>query len=429
MNAVFQQAILIIDTVLVGGLGEEALVAMGIAASLSAIILGFIFAMASGAQILLAQAFGAVNQVALRSGFWSALVVGCCIACIGVCLIFLFHETVIGLLAKTTAIAAMSSDYLLVFTVVILGVAVCQNISVYFYSTGKPKLPFYSKLLELPVNALISLVLIYGLLGMPEMGLRGAAVGSAIAVLLRMCFLVFALFATGQGFLWSAGASSQPFLQMVRKHLKNALPIAGTFISMNLAFSVCMMLYSQLSVYEFAAVSVIIIWMRTAGQLYNAWAQSIGIIVGQLLGQNRNVLLDTFVSRAWRIALMLGFSVAAILSATPVLFQWFYPELKQQTIDVVWSLLPVLVLIPLARTSNTVCGNVLRAGGQAAYAFKVHVIAQWLFTVPVTALLVLYWQVSAFWVVGIILVEEILKGVPFHLRTFSGVWKQRLVVE
>ena len=40
MNAILQQAILLIDTILVGGLGEEALAAMGIATSIAGLILG-----------------------------------------------------------------------------------------------------------------------------------------------------------------------------------------------------------------------------------------------------------------------------------------------------------------------------------------------------------------------------------------------------
>ena len=137
--------------------------------------------------------------------------------------------------------------------------------------------------------------------------------------------------------------------------------------------------------------------------------------------------MDYFVKRAWFVALCLGALVAAINSVMPWLFDIFYPELQQETIDVVWTLLPLLFLLPLARTSNTVCGNVLRAGGQAGYAFKVHVTAQWLFTVPATAVLILWFNASAFSVIALILVEEMLKGLPFHLRTFSGVWKQKLV--
>ena len=238
MNAVFQQAILIIDTLLVGGLGEEALVAMGIAASISAFILGIVFALANGAQILIAQAHGACSKPAVKSGFWSGLLVGLTVALIGVLVVVVLHQPIVGALAKTSVIAEMTSSYLLIFTIAIVGIAISQNISVYFYSTGRPKLPFYSKVVELPVNAFISWVLIYGLVGFPALGLQGAAIGSAIAVLLRALFLVSALVWSNQHFLLNAQWLGGSFLLAIKRHLKNALPIAGTFISMNMSFSV-----------------------------------------------------------------------------------------------------------------------------------------------------------------------------------------------
>lgn len=427
LNAAFQEAILVIDTVLVGGLGEDALAAMGIAISISGIVMGVVFALANGAQILIAQAFGASSDPAIKSGFWSGIFIGIFAATVGVGGIVLFHTPILSSLASTPLIAQMATEYLLVFTLVLLGVAYCQNVSVYFYATGRPRLPFFSKLIELPVNALVSWLLIYGVGGFPEMGIQGAAVGSAVAVLLRAVFLSAVLFYQSHAFLLRAAWSGGSPLASVRLHLAHAIPIAGTFISMNMSFSVCLMLYSQLPVSEFAALSIVLVWMRTIGQLYNAWSQAIGILVGQILGRDERQWLDVFVKRAWRIAIYIGIFISLVNATMPLWFELFYPSLQKETVNVVWSLVPVLILLPLARTSNTVCGNVLRAGGQAAFAFKVHVCAQWLFTVPITALIILVLDGSAVWVLALILGEELLKGYPFHKRTLSGVWKSKLV--
>ena len=150
--------------------------------------------------------------------------------------------------------------------------------------------------------------------------------------------------------------------------------------------------------------------------------------MGRLLGQDSYALLDPFVKTAWKVALCLGVAIAAIFSTTPWLFDIFYPNLDDQTHTAVRLILPMLIILPLVRSSNVVCGNVLRASGQASYAFKVHVTTQWLFTVPVTALFVLVLKVPLIWVFGIIVAEELLKAIPFHLRIASGEWKQRIEI-
>lgn len=427
MNAIFLQAILIIDTILVGGLGEGALASMGIATSVASIIVGVLFALANGTQILIAQAFGAGSDRALKSGFWSGLFVALGVALVGCLFIIFGRDTVIGRLTEVPAIAVQASTYLLIFMAVIVGVAICQNISVFFYATGRPKLPFYSKLIELPFNALLSYALIYGAAGFPELGLAGAAIGSAAAVLIRTIYLVCCLYVQKFDGLFLSGWAKSTFTGTVIQHLRNALPIAGTFISMNLAFNVCMMAYTQLGIHEFAALTILLIWVRTSSQLVTAWCQATGILVGHLLGQERRDHLDQFIGKAWRVALGLGVLIAFIYAVTPLLFELVYPNLQQQTLAVVWSLLPMLIILPLLKSSNTVCGNVLRAGGQAGYAFKVHVSAQWLFLVPATLLFVLVFELSVVAVFSLLLFEEILKALPFHRRMRGGSWKRKLV--
>ena len=178
LNAVLLQCILIIDTVLVTPLGEESLAAMGLAASTGGIILGFLFAFSNSSQLLIAQAQGAENQLALKSGFWAGQAINWVVALIGISGILIVGDTVLSAIAPSEAMAQKSSDYLRIFTGVIVGVSITQNITALFNATGNSKLPFYSNLFELPINAGISYVLIYGLWRFPAMGLTGAAWGS-----------------------------------------------------------------------------------------------------------------------------------------------------------------------------------------------------------------------------------------------------------
>lgn len=427
LNAILLQCILIIDTVLVTPLGEQSLAAMGLAASAGGIILGFIFAFSNGSQLLIAQAYGADNPVALKSGFWSGQTINWITALIGIGIIIFFGEAFLGAIAATEAMAQQSNEYLRIFTGVIVAVSVSQNITVMYNATGNSKLPFYSNLLELPINAGISYLLIYGLWGFPEMGLAGAAWGSVIAVCIRAMFLIGSLFTTQKNFLLIDGWLKHNFIQTLRYHFKKAAPIAATFITMVMTMNVCMMIYARLGVNQFAALTLIFPWVRVAGHIITAWGQATGILIGQILGKKSLGLLNEFVKRAWQFSFFLSLLVAALYAGMFFLFEAIYPELQQETIDALWLLMPVVVAIPFIRGSNIMCGNALRAGGEAPYAFKVHVYTQWLLTVPLTALFVFYLDLSVAWMYGIILLEEIVKAVPFHSRMLSSAWKRNLV--
>jgi Na+-driven multidrug efflux pump len=69
------------------------------------------------------------------------------------------------------------------------------------------------------------------------------------------------------------------------------------------------------------------------------------------------------------------------------------------------------------------CGNTLRAGGDTVYVMMIFVCSQWLVRVPATALFVLYLDLSATWVLSLLLLDELVKFPPFHARLRQGKWK------
>jgi len=427
MNAILLQGILIIDTLLVSPLGEEALAAMGLATSVVGIVLGVIFAFSNGTQLLAAQAEGAGSSRALVRAFWSGAFINAAIAIGGAVLILAFGQSALVALSQTDAMAALGWHYMAWFTLVIAGVALCQNITVSLYAIGRSRPPFYANLLELPANALLSYALINGLWGFPPLGLQGAAIGSAVAVALRAAFLVATLHVLKPGFARVSRQSVNVAWLAIRHHFRHAMPIAGTFISATLALQVCMMIYSQLPIHQFALLTLLLPWIKVASHAATAWAQGTGILVGQLLGRNAVEVLDEFVGRAWRFEFYIAFVIALAYATMCFAFEWIYPSLDARTVEILWTLSPLLIVLPLIRASNTMCGNVLRAGGDAAYSLKVHAGTQWLVVVPLSVLFVLVLELSLVWVFAIMIIDEIVKALPFHLRIYSGLWKRRLV--
>lgn len=428
MNAVLLQLILVIDTVLVTPLGEESLAAMGIAASIAGIILGLLFAFSNGTQLVIAQAFGAKNTQLVSRGFRSGRFVNVTIVAIGILLIFTVAKHLIAVIADADVVAAMAFDYLRVFSLVTVGVAFSQNITVYFNATGNSRIPFYANIVEIPVNVIISAILIYGFLGFPELGLVGAAIGSAVAILCRTLFLL-TFYSKQQAKQGNTQANKPAKLTKadVLYHLKYATPIAGTFVSAVIVGSICMLIYAKLGVNQFAALTLIGPWVKVSAHLSTAWAQATSIIVGQLLGNKSWGLLDTFISKAWRISFYIGIVIAIAYVSMFYLFKLIYPELQQETVDTLWQFVPILFIIAFIRTTNTFCGNVLRAGGDAKHVFKIHAYTQWFVILPLSALFVLYWELSAVWVFGLTLLEETIKSIPFHIRMLGGKWKKSLV--
>jgi putative MATE family efflux protein len=419
--------IIVIDAYLVSRLGEPALSALGLAGSISAVLLGILFAFSNATQIRIAQAFGSKESVALKTGFYVGLLINLVATGLGLLVVWIVSDDIISSFAHSSWIADQAKRYLDIFMIVVVSEAIGQCLSSHFNGCGKTKVPFHSYLIALPLNVGASIVLIHGYFGLPELGLTGAALGSALGSFARVVFLSFQFYRIDHAFTGVAGWLHGAFSTALRRHLVFSLPIAGTFVSMTLANSACVLIYAKLSVNEFAAITLIIPWVHIVGMIGMSWSQSTGIILAQLLGGNHSgEELDIFLSRAWRMAFAAAGIVSMIYLSICLASGWLYKDLQPETKDVLFSFLPILLLLPFPKGSNAICGNTLRAGGDTVYVMNIFAGSSWLFKVPFTALFVMYLELPIFWVFSLFLFDELVKFSPFHLRLYKGVWKSNL---
>ncbi|NDR59283.1 MATE family efflux transporter [Aliiruegeria sabulilitoris] len=425
LKAMMLHGIVVIDAYLVSALGEPALAAMGLAASFGGLMLGIMFAFSSATQIRIAQAFGSGDPVALKTGFYVGLLINLVAAALGFVAIWTFGDRLIEVFAHTPWIAAQAQSYLGVFLWVVFVEAFGQCIGSYFNGCGRTKLPFLSYLIAIPLNIAASYTLIHGLYGMPELGVTGAAVGSALASLARVLFLGTGFIRLTGGYRTTAGWRNGSFSESIRRHLWFALPIAGTFSSNTVANYVSTLLFAKMSVNAFAAMTVIQPWIMVTGQIGIAWAMATGIAVAQLLGRDcRGPELDAFLWRVWRGALIAAAMVSLCFVAFDFSIERIYTALEAETIAALQAFLPILLLLPFPKGSNAMCGHTLRAGGDTLYVMNIFISAQWLFRVPLTALFILVLELPVFWIVCLFLAEELFKFPLFHKRLLKGDWKQ-----
>ncbi len=423
MRSVMMFSIVIIDLYLVSSLGEEAVASIGIATVITGMVMGTTLAFANAMQIKVAQAYGNDNPLELKTAFYCGLAINIAIVFTGIVLILLFGGSLLDLMAHSTEIANGASSYLQVFLLVLFAEALSSVFTSQFNGCGRTKLAFYSFLISAPFNVASSIVLIFGLYGFPALGLAGAAWGSFIGAGLRLLYLAWMFYRLHDLFQQVSGWLHTSFLTATIKQFNFSWPIAATFVSMTFTNQVCMGIYSNLSVYQFAAITLIMPWVRIAGQLSYTWTQATGILLAQLLGKSLSSNeLDTFLSRAWRGAFKAAFVVAMVYALIILATRWIYADLSEETRLALLSFLPVLLLVPFPRVSNAICGNVLRASGDTRSSMNIHLLANWLFMVPMTALFVLVLNVSVTWVFALFLLEELVKFPLFHRRIWSKEW-------
>ena len=418
INALLTQSMMIIDTLLVSPLGEIPLAAMGIAGTIITFFLGLQIALANGTQLIIGRAFGCEDDKALACSFYHGLLINICASLMFVCIITFCGEKIALGLTEDNKLAEQVTTYLYIAQFILLINAVTQTIASLLYGQGKTKPPLYSYMIELPFNTIISYVLIFGgewhlpfvgVFSLPGLGLMGAAYGSLAAIILRLCYL--SLYVGGKSVLSRSESvfSRKEFLS----HFNEISPIAVNHFVLAVGSTVYLLLFSQLDIYSYVAITLVFPWIKIATQFIVAWAQANAISITQAIGKKQQSHIPVIISICIKFGMLMAVFVSLALYGFSHSVATIYPNIEPQTYVALALIMPLYVALPLVRSFNTIAGNSLRAMGQSVAVLKIHFISQWLIILPLCAAFIFYFNLSLFWAFALMPIEEIIKAFPF----------------
>ncbi len=414
LNALLMQSMLIIDTLLVSPLGEIPLAALGIATTIIAFFLGLQFAIGNGTQMIVGRIAGARDQKGLQRTLSDGMLISLTAALLFVLAIGTIGDNLIALLTADQQLREQANVYLAISKYLLLASAISQTFTVFLNGQGDTKTPFKVYLLEVPFNTLMSYFLIFGVqsLSVEGLGVAGAAFGSLAAVLFRFFFLLSHIrkLPAMDGYR----ITEQIAAGKVSTHFHEVLPIATNFVVLSLGVTVYQLLFSQLDIYSYVAVTLVFPWLRIATQIIVAWAQANSISITQAIGQGKHSHVKPIVESCIRLGLIMAGVVSLALFGFSQLVSVIYPKVEQQTLVAMASIAPLYISLPLVRTYNTIAGNSLRAMGKSFQVLQVHFIAQWLVVLPLCGLFVLYLELPLYWAFALLPAEEIIKAIPFY---------------
>lgn len=412
VNALLVQSMLMIDTLLVAPLGELPVAAMGIAATIVAFALGIEVAIANGIQLLVGRAYGRQNQADLAVAYWVGLIINVATAFLFFILISVFSGDIVAAITSDIALSPLVESYMSISKYVILITAYTQVCTAFCNGCGSSKVALKGFLIELPVNVLVSYILINGLSEFRGIGVDGAAWGSVFAVLLRAIYFYYSLKIDAKVDL--RYPKSRPLLTEIRPQSVEIFPIAANFFVLSVGATVYQLLYAQLELFSFVAITLIFPWLRAGTQFTNAWAQASAISISQALGTPNAHQLRNFVNDCMRVGIVMSMLVAVVFFILSQCMPYIYPNIEIETQLALATIAPLYIILPVIRAYNTVSGNILRALGESARVLKIHFFTQWMMSIPLCAVLVLYFDVSVFWAFAMIPAEELFKTIPFY---------------
>lgn len=311
-----ESAMSLVDTRLVGGLGAGALAGVGMAT----VVFYLGFAITNGTlrgvkvrtAYLLGQGRAADAPVYARAGLLVAAIAGLAIFFAGRDI-----TPVLRILQVSDTMLPHARDFMAARTTFAVTTCMFLALSQYRQGLGDTRTPMIVGIGGNVVNAVLAYSLIYGHLGLPALGVRGAGYGTAITELFQF-LVMLALLVRDHARAKAAGApaSPVPFRQALREVLGLGVPTGLHFGFEMLAFTTFTAVLGSLGAAELAAHHVALNTIRASFMPGVAISEATSILVARSLGAKDLRAAD----RSTHAALAMGI---AFMSFCGVLFALF----------------------------------------------------------------------------------------------------------
>ncbi len=416
----------LIDTFIVGYLGTAQQGGVGFAMNVTWTMFSLFTGTMGAVVTFVAQAYGAGRIEQIKRWVMAAFTV----AAPASLLVFAavpFASEIIDLIGTDAALKPHVVAYM---TVIMLGVPFLLSnfiFSGFFRALGDTRTPMVVTVIANAINAVLDVILVFGVWFIPGMGVRGAAIATVFAQGCQVAMYLWVYINEKNNALYGTRSIFVVSASELGRFLKIGLPMGFAWSIEMISWAFMMSFISRLSASGMAASTIV--WQLMHFSFMPAVALSIAIstLVGQYLGAERIDLAR----RSAKIGMVWGLGFMFVLGLVFAVGRNHLIALFNSDPEVV-SIGAVLLLIAAAfqmfDALNICASGVLRGAGDTKFPMYIQVGLAWMIFIPLVYVFghVLEWGIYGAWLAGLVFI--VLLGITLFLRFLSGGWTKIRVI-
>lgn len=288
------------------------------------------------------------------------------------------------------------------------------------------KIALRVSVVSLLINVSINYLLIAGNLGAPEMGARGAAVGTLTARIVE--FIIVLAFVLRDERL---GLRLKDLLRVNRSLLRDfirvAMPVLGAALLWGVANAMQTIILGHMNDSAIAAQSIsntvfLLLKVTAVGA-----ASAASVIIGKTVGENDMPRVREYTRTLQLIFVGIGVALGALMLVIRIpILKIYAPKISTQTYQLAnaYMLIQAAVLLVMSYQMPVNAG-VIRGGGNTGFVLVLDTIAVFVF-IPIAMLGGLVWHWPPIAVILCVNIDQFLKCIPAFIRVNSYRWVKKL---
>ena len=410
-----------VDTMMIASLGQTEVGAVGLCAQFSSLMFSGYWGFVGGGMLFFAQYFGAKNDDGINRSYGLTLTcmmtVGFVFGLAAIC----FPEAVMRMYTDKEHIQAIGVEYLRIVGFAYPLMVFSMAMAALLRCTDRVRIPLWGSIAGVFTNILMNWILIFGNLGAPAMGVRGAALATVLAQTVS-CAVV----------LTAASRSKHPYLLAIRRHfrwsrqfigiyLKKCFPIICNEVLIGVGNMVINIVLGRQPEEAIAALAVFRTLEGLVIGFFAGFSNASSVLVGTEVGAGHP---DRAFNRAWRLVyLCQGFiallGVVLVALHTPILSLM---GMRGESFRLAFGMMLIYLSFGIIRMGNWTQNDTFRAAGDATTGTVLEIVFMYLMLLPCVCVsgLVLKWPTLI--VFALCYVDEPIRYVLMQIHLHKGKW-------
>lgn len=422
-------AVNLLDNIMLGAYSESALAGVTAVNQIQFVYQQLLTALGDGVVIFSSQYWGQRQTEPIKRIGSYAMRLGLLICFVLFTFVSLFPMQTLHLFTLDAAITAEGVAYLQLIRFTYPFFAVTQILLAILRSTGTVQIAYLLAIQSLLVNCAINYTLIYGHFGAPQMGVRGAAIGTLIARMAECAVLCYFLYRRESklhlrisDFKETDKVLNKDYRRLVAPLLFD-LGLWGANTAMQTA------ILGHMDAAAIAANSAASNLFLLVKSMPVGAASAASVVIGRKIGEGDLDVVRNYARVLQKLFLTIGCigGITLFFLRIPILSLY---ELSDTTRAMANTFLIILSVVTVGMSYQMPTGNgIIRGGGSTAFVVRTNLISIWGIVMPLSLIMAFVVHASPAVVVCCLNADQIFKCIPIFLKANYGNWIRKLTRE
>lgn len=426
IQSLFQASLSVVDQFMVGQLGKNAIATVGLGSRFPFIFLITSSAIATTTSILISQFWSVKNNKGIANALGGTMLFGMVLTAVFLILSLVFSKQILSVYTNDVIIINLGSAYLRITAVGYVPMLIIALYSAVLRSTEHMKTPMYIGLFAILLNSFLNYLLIFGVWGLPKVGVLGTAYATTITRYIEMILLLEFVFIRKYPGSFKINELFNLSMPFIRKIVNISTPILINEFMWALGDTMYSIVYGRMGTREVASMTLTYPIQSLCIGLFTGLSSATGIMIGNKLGLWENEEAYNYSKKFIRIGIVGSVSSGMLL----ILLAKMYTSIFNISSDLrgcTFRLLTIFSLVLWIKVSNMIIGNgILRSGGKTKYTLYLDILGTWGIGVPIGFISAFILKLSIEWVYLLICSEELVRFIIGLKLVYSRKWAVNL---